>query len=143
MTEQPGTASGGVQQIRVLVTGSRDWDDEDVVWDALLDTWHDATQIVGLDHLLIVVHGACPRGADQMAHRWAQSQRFHGESVRPELHPANWEQHGKRAGFLRNQAMVDLGADICLGFIKDNSRGASHTAERAEAAGVAVRRYTA
>lgn len=132
-----------LRPLRVLVTGSRDWDDEPALWDALLDTWHDATQTAGPEHQLVVVHGACPRGADLMAHRWAQMQRFAGERIAPEPHPADWDKHGKRAGFLRNQAMVDLGADICLAFIKNNSRGASHTAERAETVGIAVRRFTA
>ncbi|WP_055563646.1 hypothetical protein [Streptomyces atriruber] len=59
---------------------------------------------------------------DAMADRWA---RAYG-AVAIEPHPANWTINGRRAGFIRN-----------------GSRGASHTAALAEAAGIPARRYTA
>jgi hypothetical protein len=119
---------------RLLVTGSRDWDDDTAIGEALSEAirpiWHDRD--------VVIVHGACPSGADQMAHQWAE---VFGVAVEP--HPANWRINGKRAGFIRNQLMVNLGADLCLAFIRNGSRGASHTAALAEQAGIPVRRFTA
>jgi hypothetical protein len=118
---------------RVLVTGSRDWPDKEAVWQALAET----VRALPADRDLVLVHGACPTGADAMAHEWAC-----GFGAVIEAHPANWVINGKRAGFIRNERMVQLGADLVLAFIKDGSRGASHTARLAEAAGIPVRRFT-
>ena len=117
---------------RLLVTGSRDWTDQAVIWRALADV----VRQLPPDQELVLVHGACPRGADEMAHQWACG--FGGVI---EAHPANWVKHGKAAGFRRNAEMVALGADIVLAFIKDGSRGASHTAGLAEQAGIPTRRF--
>ena len=116
---------------RILVTGSRDWTDQVVIVEAL---WQ-AVQDLG-DSDISLVHGACPTGADHIADMvWATNQ------FPVERYPAQWEL-GKRAGFLRNKEMVDLGPDICLAFIKNQSKGASMTARLAEAAGIETRRFT-
>jgi len=65
---------------------------------------------------MIVVHGNCPTGADIMAKVWAE---YHpdGDRVTQEGHDASWHLHGYKAGPIRNQAMVDKGADRCLAFL--------------------------
>ncbi|MFI8191415.1 SLOG family protein [Streptomyces sp. NPDC085946] len=128
---------------RVLVTGSRDWPSPSVVWAALNDVRAD---LLVSGRPLVVVHGACPTGADTQAAQWAAVAGQFTTSVQEEAHPANWRPGGvldRSAGFRRNAAMVQLGADVTLAFIKDGSRGATHTADLAEAAGIPVRRWTA
>ncbi|MGW7597293.1 SLOG family protein [Streptomyces antimycoticus] len=124
---------------RVLVTGSRDWEKHALLYTALNDALDEANK---LGRPMVVVHGACPRGADEIAHNWAQAAIQMGDHVTEESHPANWRINGKRAGFIRNAHMVNLGADLCLAFIRNGSRGASHTATLAEQAGIPTRRWT-
>ena len=117
---------------RVLVTGSRDWANELVVEGALAVAVYQRVPAV-------IVHGACPTGADAMAARWTRSHRVIG--LTEEAHPALWQWHGRAAGPRRNAEMVELGADVCLAFIRAGSRGASHCARLAERAGIPVLRY--
>lgn len=121
---------------RILITGSRTWTDETVVEEALADQFVYARD---LDLIPLVVSGACPSGADLLAERITTL--YYGWDV--ERHPADWGLHGKRAGFIRNAEMVNLGADVCLAFIRDDSKGASHTADLAERAGIRTLRWIA
>jgi hypothetical protein len=114
------------QARRVLVIGSRTWTDEAVIAAALSEHCPPGT---------VLVTGACPRGADAIAERLWQAR-----GGQAERHPADWSA-GRGAGFARNAAMVALGADACLAFIRDNSPGASHAARLADLAGISVHRY--
>ncbi|OKA03367.1 SLOG family protein [Amycolatopsis regifaucium] len=109
---------------RVLVTGSRTWTDTTMIRDALAKIWQWRPDTV-------LVTGACPRGADKLAEEcWTHW----GGQIEQWL--ADWDRHGRAAGLRRNEHMVNAGADYCLAFIHDNSRGATHCAEAAQRAGI-------
>lgn len=127
---------------RVLVTGSRKWPtevgDEDwgTVWDAIQDERENGEEIV-------VVHGDA-RGADQIARMFAE---FHentptGAPVHHDPVPCpseEWERYGKAAGNMRNQKMVDKGADVCLAFPIGKSTGTRDCMRRADDAKIPVK----
>ncbi|MGW6597882.1 DUF2493 domain-containing protein [Streptomyces sp. NPDC055036] len=123
-----GTPPRAGQLIRVLVTGSRAWTNTDRIAEAL-------GQVIRLSgcrpHDVLLIHGACPVGADALADEFATQ-----IGMRVQRFPADWETFGKAAGFRRNAEMVNLGADVCLAFIRNKSRGASMTARMAEKAGI-------
>lgn len=127
MTQEREGSTTTLTRHRVLVTSSR--------------TWTDVETITGvLDHLLrihgaslVVVDGACPRGGDEIAHRWCLA---HG--VPEERYPADWG-HGRSAGPLRNVKMVATRPDETLAFVRDNSRGATGCGELSERAQIPTR----
>lgn len=121
-----------IGRYRVLVTGSRTWTDAAAIAAVLAD----------IDHAhpgrLTIIHGACPRGADAIAQAWC---RRYGVAV--EAHPADWSRLGRRAGYVRNAAMVATAPQECVAFIADRSPGATHCADAAEAAGIPTTRHHA
>ena len=114
--------------MRILITGSRTWNDKSTIAQAISESWI----LNGSPSNVVVVHGGA-RGADYIAGVYAKTLGF---SV--EVHEADWS-IGKQAGYIRNKKMVDAGADICLAFIKDNSKGATMCAELAQKAGIPTR----
>lgn len=121
--------------MRILVTGSRNWTDAETIRHAI---FRELYEMKCPHNLAALIHGVCPTGADSIADEYATAFGMH--VVR---HPANWMLYGNAAGFRRNAEMVQAGADVCLAFIKDRSRGASMTADLAERAGIPTVRYVA
>jgi hypothetical protein len=139
------------QPYRVLVTGSRDWDDIERVR-------HELNRIydqLAATRLMVVVHGVCPTGADRHARHWVRDRQHFGEPVVEDPHRAEAFGPWPACGPKRNAHMVQLGADACLAFIgpctsprcrrpePHPSHGASGCAALAEQAGIPTRRWTA
>lgn len=120
--------------MRVLVTGARALTDPTPVYKALNGLRDELFKQRG--STLIVVHGDCPQGADRHARNWCEDTETFW--VHEERHPADWDTHGKSAGFRRNQKMVDLGADLVLAFLRGEANGTYHTVAAAKKAGLKV-----
>ncbi|MGW5852116.1 SLOG family protein [Streptomyces sp. NPDC055254] len=119
---------------RILVTGSRDWPTPEVITAALDEEY----ALTPADRDVILVHGGCPTGADAIAHTWAGKH----PAISIDIFLAQWDTQGRAAGPIRNARMVAAGADVCLAFIKNGSRGATHAARLADRAGIPTRRWT-
>lgn len=82
---------------------------------------------------LHVIHGGAG-GADWLAEQWAM-QVFGAKTITP--YPADWDQHGRAAGPIRNQRMIDEGKpDLVIAF--PGGRGTADMVRRARKAGVKV-----
>lgn len=87
----------------VIVTGSRDWADEEAIYRALDDSCAS----------LVIEGGA--RGADAIARQWAKE-----TGTKNRTFHANWLKYGRRAGPLRNKLMLNAYPDaIVLAFPLD------------------------
>lgn len=137
--------------MRVLVTGSREFTDYTMisqVLDRVYQGWTGATLAVvyhpapGYFDEFVLVHGDCKRGADFYADLWGGSRIAHGWEMSIERHPADW-QLGRGAGIIRNQQMVNLGADLVVAFFRWQAanRGTSHCVGAAVRAGIEVEEY--
>lgn len=103
--------------VKVLVTGSRDFSDYQMIYDAL-DSIYGTRPMSGM----IVIHGNA-RGADTIADRWAVA-RSDVSVVRV---PADWNNDKKRGGPIRNRRMLELNPDIVLAFFQKDAKNIGTT----------------
>ena len=114
--------------MKVLVCGGRDYSDRRSLYETL-DTMHFANPIKQ-----IIAGGA--NGADMLAADWAQMRGVGLHTFR-----AEWETHGKKAGPLRNQKMLDEGKpELVVAF--PGGRGTADMVRRARTAGVRLLEVT-
>lgn len=108
--------------MKVLVTGSRDWNDRAAIergFDAMTPT--------------LVIHGDA-KGADSIAHAIATTR-----GIDIARFPANWNGRGKAAGPYRNRLMHDLlQPDVVLAFPLPQSVGTKDLMKYAESKGTPV-----
>lgn len=112
--------------MKILVTGDRNWSDRRLVVRALVQV---ALHFSYRRHFYLV-HGDA-RGADRLAGEVAHDTLgWFVEAV-----PADWKQHGRAAGPIRNQKMLDdhLDIDLCIAFHDnlESSKGTKDMVTRA------------
>lgn len=112
--------------MKALVCGSRRVSDPEATRRAI------AERLAQLPRDTTVIHGAA-LGVDMWADAIAWEMR-----LKTFICPADWEQHGRSAGILRNNDMLDLEPDIVLAFWDGKSRGTKHTVEEARRRGIPV-----
>jgi hypothetical protein len=123
--------------MRVLVCGSRTWDEGLGVIESLLDGLLD--RVPNGESLVVIEGGA--RGADARAARWVQEDEWIFD-IEHLQYRADWDRHGKAAGVIRNRRMLNEGKpDVVFAFTDKplkESRGTLNMVTRAEQAGVPV-----
>lgn len=110
----------------ILICGSRDWRAARHIRE-VLEQYDPATTIL--------VHGAA-RGADQLAGKVALDLGWSPDNIHP--YPADWTTHGKAAGPIRNQQMLDSEpiGKVYAFRLNGPSRGTDDMIRRARSAGI-------
>lgn len=112
--------------MRALVCGGRNYADYTLLKEVL-----DGFENFKGEKITTVIHGAA-RGADTLAGRWA---RETGRQV--EIYPANWKEHGKAAGPIRNREMLVEGRpEVVIAF--PGGSGTANMVSISKKAGVTV-----
>ena len=97
---------------KVIVAGGRDFNNYILLRDTLRTLWREIGRFE-------IVSGMA-RGADMLAYNL-------GKSANLAVHefPADWDKHGKSAGYKRNTQMAEF-SDVLVAFWDGKSRGTKH-----------------
>jgi hypothetical protein len=110
---------------RVLICGGRDFNDRDFIHNTL------CALTIKRGPFTVVIHGAAT-GADHEGMIWAQMM-----GIKHLPMAADWRKHGKAAGPIRNQRMIDDGKpDLVIAF--PGGRGTADMVRRARSAKIEV-----
>ena len=109
-----------VQEFKLIVAGGRDFND----YALLSKTLNELANDEYADKAVSIVSGMA-RGADALGHRFAME-----NGVAVYEFPADWNKHGKSAGYIRNKEMA-LFADGLLAFWDGKSKGTKHMIDTA------------
>lgn len=110
----------------LLVSGGRDFNNYKLLKDKL-DYY--LSQKSKEEVVLLSGHA---KGADTLAEYYANEQ-----GVKIEIFPANWDEYGKSAGFIRNAEMVNK-ADALIAFWDGKSKGTKHAIDLARKKNIRV-----
>ena len=115
--------------IVIAVTGSRRLSLTDDEVEAIV------IAAVGTSDIYRLCNGG-QRGIDASFRRWFNRRVRGHRSLR--TFKADWNEFGRQAGPVRNQRMIDDGADVLIAIPDDESRGTWDCKARAEEAGMRV-----
>jgi len=104
--------------LKVLITGDRNWNNKTAI----------KRELSKFPPETIIIHGGA-RGADKLAGEVAKELGFQVQE-----YPADWQKHGKAAGPIRNQEMLEKESpEYCIAFHFDlkQSKGTRDMVKRA------------
>lgn len=108
--------------MKVIIAGSRDIHSHIAVYDAIIASGFEITEVVS---------GGC-LGVDSIGERWAKN-----NSIPIVRFPANWNLHGRAAGPKRNSEMA-MYADALIAIHHNGSRGTANMIMKAKSNGLKV-----
>lgn len=103
--------------MKVIIAGSRDFDDYDMLCDVLYAYEDMVTEVVC----------GMANGADLLGKGWAEK-----NNIMVSEFPAKWDEHGRSAGYIRNNEMVnhlldDVDKNMVIVFWDGKSKGTLNT----------------
>jgi len=111
---------------KVIIAGSRDFDNYKKLENRCLHILEKYSQ-----KDVVVISGTA-KGADKLGEQFAK--KF---GLELDKHPADWDNYGPSAGYVRNEEMANI-ADILIAFWDGESRGTRHMIKLARNKGLEV-----
>ena len=113
---------------RIIIAGSRNFNNYSLLTSAMYNLLVNE-MISGVE--VEIVSGTA-KGADQLGERFAKDHNYPIKKF-----PADWNTHGKKAGYLRNKQMAEY-ADMLVAFWDGESKGTKNMIDLAEKNGLIV-----
>jgi len=117
-----------MELFKIVVAGGREFSD----YELLKDKMDSLIKAKSLTHEVIIISGTA-KGADMMGETYAADRQLNIMKF-----PAQWELHGKSAGYKRNVHMSTV-ADAVVVFWDGKSKGSKHMVDISKAAGLPLR----
>lgn len=99
---------------RIIVAGSRGWDDRMVFHELMVEYTN------RFDEPILFISGAAPSGADRLIIQWCKKFKYPCLEM-----PADWDNLGRPAGFIRNTEMAKVASHL-VAFYNGSSPGTKH-----------------
>lgn len=109
--------------MKTIIAGSRTFDD------------YEFLKKVCQEEIITEIVSGNANGADKLGEKFAKEHQIHLTKF-----VANWDEFGKRAGYLRNNEMADY-AEQLIAFNVNNSKGTEHMIKIAKEKGLRVVAY--
>lgn len=116
------------KDFKVIIAGSRSFNNYDLLNERVLALLKEKVN----NSNIIIISGTA-NGADKLGEKFAEEHNF-GLIKKP----ADWDKHGKSAGYKRNKEMADI-ADACVVFWDGESPGSKHMIDIAKDKNIPVR----
>jgi len=117
------------EEFSIVVAGGRTFNDYELMQSKLDQILQDKTQ----QGVIITIISGTAGGADKMGEKYAKDR-----GLNLKLMPAQWDTHGRSAGYRRNWAMAQV-ADAVVVFWDGTSKGSKHMADIAKLSNLPLR----
>ena len=126
-----------IRELRIIVAGSRDFNDYPLLRDTLMDYLEvmDDTDVVDNPSQVKFISGTA-KGADTLGEQFAYTYEY--EVIR---FPAAWDIYGKSAGYRRNAEMAKYASEaygVLFAFWDGKSKGTKHMIDLAKRYGLEI-----
>lgn len=120
-----------MKSLRIIIAGGRDFDNYKILRSkslaAITDINKQVNQTDKIKREFVTIISGAARGADSLGEQFAKEFELTLKQM-----PAQWEEHGRKAGYLRNAQMADFACEdkdsqgVLIAFWDGKSRGTRH-----------------
>lgn len=114
-----------MEQLKVIIAGGRDLTNYNLL--------KYTCDVILKGQVNVEIVSGCARGADSLGEQYAKEKGFNIKEF-----PANWDLHGKAAGYIRNKEMANY-ANVLIAFWDGKSKGTKHMINLAKEHNLIVR----